>query len=154
MLNRRSFLKNSMSAGAIAAAASCGLLVPGVVLAAWNKEAFSANDLNAAMEASGAGSAEVSDKIKIMIPPSPADASKVSVEVTSDLPNTEKIAIYIEKNKNPLSAIFNLGKNTTAFINTRVKMSQSTDVIAVVTAGGKVYKAQVPVIITASGCAS
>jgi len=143
-----------MSTGAIAVAASCGLLVPSVVLAAWNKEAFSANDLSAAMSASGAGSAVESDKIKIKIPPSPADASKVGVEVTSDLANVERIAIYVEKNKNPLSAIFNFGKNTTAFINTRVKMSQSTNVVAVVTAGGKLYKAQVPVTITASGCAS
>jgi len=78
----------------------------------------------------------------------------VSVEVTSELPNTESIAIYVQKNRNPLSAIFNLGKNTTPYINTRVKMGQSTDVVAVVTAGGKKYKSKVAVTITASGCAS
>lgn len=154
MLNRRSFLKNTMGTGAIAVAASYGLLVPSIVLGAWNKEAFTSNDLDSALAASGAASAEVSDKIKIQIPPSPADASKVSVEVTSELPNTESIAIYVEKNKTPLSAVFNLGKNTEPYINTRVKMSQSTNVVAVVTAGGKKYKAHVAVIITASGCAS
>jgi len=154
MLNRRTFLKNTMSTGAIAVAASCGLLVPGAVLAAWNKEAFAASDLKTALSASGADGAADSDKIKIKIPPSPADASKVSVEVTSELPNTESIAIYVEKNKNPLSAIFNLGKNTTPYVNTRVKMMQTSNVVAVVTAGGKKYKAQVAVTITASGCAS
>ena len=154
MLNRRTFLKNTMSTGAIAVAASCGLLVPGAVLAAWNKEAFFSKDLSSAMEAAGADSAVASDKIKIKIPPRPADASKVSVEVTSELANTESIAIYIEKNKNPLSSIFNLGKNTTPYVNTRVKMGQSSNVVAVVTAGGKKYKAHVAVTITASGCAS
>ncbi len=49
-MQRRHFLKNTMATGAIALAASSGLLVPGSVLAAWNKKAFDAKDVQSALK--------------------------------------------------------------------------------------------------------
>jgi len=53
MLNRRTFLKNTMGTGALAIAAGAGLLAPAAVLAGWNKAGFDAKDLAAAMSATG-----------------------------------------------------------------------------------------------------
>ena len=49
-MQRRHFLKNTMATGAVALAASSGLLIPGRVLAAWNKGAFDAKDDQSAMK--------------------------------------------------------------------------------------------------------
>ena len=68
-MQRRHFLKNTMATGAVALAASSGLLVPGRVLAAWNKAAFEAKDVQSALKGSiGTELTEASDKINIKAP--------------------------------------------------------------------------------------
>ncbi len=152
MLNRRTFLQNTMGTGAIAVAASCGLLVPGSILAAWNSAAFDAKDLGAAMGAAGESSAVASDKIKIKAPDIAENGAVVPVTISSTLANVESISVYAEKNGTPLAATFKLAKNAEAYIATRIKMGKTSNVIAVVTAGGKKYKAHKEVKVTIGGC--
>ncbi len=152
MLNRRAFLKSTMSGGAIAVAASCGLLAPVSVLAAWNKAAFESKDLASAMSAAGAGSATASDKIKIKAPDIAENGAVVPVTISTDIAGVDSISIYAEKNGTPLSAIFNLGDTTQGYVSTRIKMGKTSNVVAVVSAGGKQYKAHKEVKVTIGGC--
>ncbi|MFK5986721.1 MAG: thiosulfate oxidation carrier protein SoxY [Pseudomonadota bacterium] len=152
MLNRRTFLQNTMGTGAIAVAASCGLLVPGSILAAWNKAAFDAKGLASAMKATGEDSAVASDKIKIKAPDIAENGAVVPVTITTTIAGVESITIYAENNGTPLSAKFNLAKNAEPYISTRIKMGKTSNVIAVVTAGGKQYKAHKEVKVTIGGC--
>ena len=54
--------------------------------------------------------------------------------------------------RSPLTSTYELGANTEAYISTRVKMGKTSDVIAVVKAGGKLYSTKKEVKVTIGGC--
>ena len=152
-MNRRLFLQRSLTTGAIAIAASSGLLVPGSVLAAWNKAAFDAKDMTSAVkEAIGADSIEDSAAIKIKAPDIAENGAVVPVTVSTTLKDVESIAIFSEKNGTPLVAQFSFEKSTQPYISTRIKMGKTSNVVAVVKAGGKTYQAKKEVKVTIGGC--
>lgn len=150
-MQRRHFLKNTMATGAIALAASSGLLVPLQVLA-WNKKAFDAKDVQSAMKGSlGTELTEASDKIHIKAPDIAENGAVVPVTISSTLSDVKSITILSEKNGTPLIAKFNL-KGAQAFVSTRIKMGKTSNVIAICESGGKFYSARKEVKVTIGGC--
>ena len=151
--NRRVLLKGTFAAGATGIAISAGLLTPKAVLAAWPKAAFEAKDSKAALEASmGSSSATESADIKLKAPDIAENGAVVPITVTSEIANTEAITVIVAENATPLAATFNLGATTTGFVSTRIKMGQTSDVTAVVKAGGKLYSTSKNVKVTIGGC--
>ncbi len=151
--NRRSFLKSSVTASAIGVAVSAGLITPRAVLAAWPKAAFEATDVNGAISAAlGSSNASKSGDIKLKAPDIAENGAVVPVTVTSKIAGTESISILVAKNGTPLAAKFNLASNTEGFVSTRIKMGKTSDVVAVVKAGGKLYTATKEVKVTIGGC--
>lgn len=152
-MQRRHFLKNTMATGTIALAASSGLLVPGSVLAAWNKKAFDAKDVQSALKgAIGTELTEATDKIKIKAPQIAENGAVVPITISSTLSNVKSITILSEKNGTPLIAKFNLKGKAEAFISTRIKMGKTSNIIAVCESGGKFYSARKEVKVTIGGC--
>ena len=150
--NRRVLLKGTLAAGATGIAISAGLLTPKAVLAAWPKAAFEAKDSNAALEASlGSSSTTESADIKLKAPDIAENGAVVPVTVTSSIANTEAISIVVAENATPLAATFNLGATTNGFVSTRIKMGKTSDVTAVVKAGGKLYSTSKNVKVTIGG---
>ncbi len=151
--NRRVLLKGTFAAGATGIAISAGLLTPKAVLAAWPKAAFEAKDSKAALQASlGSSSTTESSDIKLKAPDIAENGAVVPITVTSNIANTEAISIVIAKNAMPLAATFNLGANTKGFVSTRIKMGKTSDVTAVIKAGGKLYSTSKNVKVTIGGC--
>ena len=151
--NRRVLLKSTFAAGATGIAISAGLLTPKAVLAAWPKAAFEATDSNAALQASlGSSDASQSSDIKLKAPDIAENGAVVPITVTSDIANTEAISIIVAENATPLAATFNLGATTKGFVSTRIKMGKTSDVTAVVKAGGKLYSTSKNVKVTIGGC--
>ena len=151
--NRRSFLKTSATAGAVSVAVGAGLLTPRAVLAAWPKNAFEAKDLNTALNAAmGSTALTESGDINLKAPDIAENGAVVPITVTSKIPGTESISILISNNATPLAANFNLSSNTEGFVSTRVKMGKTSDVVAVVKAGGKLYTSKKEVKVTIGGC--
>ena len=69
------------------------------------------------------------------------------------LKNTQgKKTLIVEKNPTPLSCAFMIPAGTGADVQTRLKMGQSTNVIAVVKADGKLYSATKETKVTLGGC--
>ena len=121
--------------------------------AAWPKAAFEAKDSKAALEASlGSSSTTESADIKLKAPDIAENGAVVPVTVTSNIANTETISIVVAENATPLAATFNLGANTKGFVSTRIKMGKTSDVTAVVKAGGKLYSTSKNVKVTIGGC--
>jgi len=149
---RRNVLKGAGAAGAVSVAVMAGLLKPGMALADWNKAGFESKDLNGAMSAIGAGSAAASGDISVKAPDIAENGAVVPVEITSNIAGTDSIAIVSEKNTMPLIADFKLMNGAQGFISTRIKMGSTSNVVAVVKAGGKVYKAHKEVKVTIGGC--
>jgi len=152
-MNRRVFLQRSLATGAIAIAASSGLLVPGTVLASWNKAAFEAKDMASAVKgAVGADAMEDSAAIKIKAPDIAENGAVVPITVSTTLKDVESISIFSEKNGTPLVAQFTIEKSTQPFISTRIKMGKTSNVVAVVKSAGKSYQAKKEVKVTIGGC--
>jgi sulfur-oxidizing protein SoxY len=152
-MNRRTLLKRSLAVGAAGIAAGAGLLTPRMVLAAWPKAAFEAKGVdNAVNTLLGSASLTPSKAINIKAPPIAENGAVVGVTVSTKINNVESISILVEKNGSPLAASFNLSANTNPFVGTRVKVSKTSSVIAVVKSGGKLYSAGREVKVTIGGC--
>jgi len=152
-MKRRLFLKASLSAGAVGMAVSAGLLMPGVVLAAWNEAAFKAESMADALK-EGMGSDTITDSTEITIggPDNPENGAVVPVEVATTLSGVQSIALLVEKNIKPLCGVFHLGKRMKPGISIRIKVGESGDIIAVVKSDGKLYSVRKAVKVTIGGC--
>ena len=100
---------------------------------------------------SGAAAAESKD-IVITSPDIAENGAVVPFTITSKLPKTESIALLVEKNPNTLAANFTIPDGTEPGITTRVKMGQTSNVIALVKADGKYYYTTKEVKVTLGGC--
>lgn len=150
---RRVLLKSTLAAGATGVAISAGLLTPKAVLAAWPKAAFEAKDANAALEAAlGSSATTESGDIKMKAPDIAENGAVVPITVNSGIAGTESISIVVKENGTPLAATFNLGADTAGEVSTRIKMAKTSDVTAVVKAGGKLYSTSKNVKVTIGGC--
>ena len=152
-MQRRTFLKGSMASGAVAVAMGAGLLSPQAVLAAWPESAFTAKNVQDAMtNLYGSAESTASSNIKIKAPDIAENGVVVPVSVTTDIAGTTDIAVIVAKNGTPMAARFSLGANVKGYISTRIKMGKTSDVIAVVEAGGKRYANRKNVKVTIGGC--
>ncbi len=152
-MQRRTFLKGSLAGTAVAVAVGAGLLTPRAVLAAWPKSAFEAKKIDDALaELFGAADNTPSDKITIKAPDIAENGAVVPVSVNASLDGVDSIAILAAKNAQPLASSFALAGGALPQVSTRIKMGKTSDVIAVVKAGGKVYSARKNVKVTIGGC--
>lgn len=150
---RRTFLKLTGGASALAAAFSAGLVAVREARAAnWNTAGFESKTLADALKNLGATGAEESKDIVITAPDIAENGAVVPIAVTSKLPNTQQISIVAEKNPFPLAATFDVSGGGEGYVSARIKMGQTSDVWAVVKAGGKYYTAKKEVKITVGGC--
>jgi sulfur-oxidizing protein SoxY len=150
---RRNVLKSAGAASVVSVAMAAGLLKSGAVFAAdWNKAAFDAKALDAAMSAMGLSGAAASGDITVKAPDIAENGAVVPVEITSAIAGTESIAIFGEKNSLPLIAAFHFANGAQGYVSTRIKMGATSNVRAVVKAGGKLYSAAKEVKVTIGGC--
>jgi sulfur-oxidizing protein SoxY len=150
---RRVFLKGTLAGGAVAVAVSAGLLSPRRVLAAWPKDAFQAKEVQNALKGLyGTDLTAPSDAITIKAPDIAENGAVVPITISTNLPNVSSISIIAEHNPTPLAASFNLASNAEGFISTRIKMGKTSNVIAAVKSGDKVYSARKEVKVTIGGC--
>lgn len=152
-MQRRTFLSATLAAGAVGAAVGTGLLTPRTVWAAWPKAAFESKNVQDTLKnLTGSDASSPSDSIKIKAPDIAENGAVVPVTVSSSLSDIESISIITEKNPLPLAATFTLGSGAMGFVSTRIKMGKTSNLIAVVKAGGKLYSARKEVKVTIGGC--
>jgi sulfur-oxidizing protein SoxY len=148
-MKRRTLLKTSVAASAVAVA---GSVIPGRVMAAYPKAAFESKDPSVSLDnIYGMSSYSESGDIQIKAPEIAENGAVVPIQVDSSLANTESITIIISENPTPIAASFNL-YGAEGYVSTRVKMGKSSEVLAVVKAGGSLYAARQEVKVTVGGC--
>jgi sulfur-oxidizing protein SoxY len=133
-------------------AMAAGLVKPGLARAEWNKEAFSTKSFADAVKAMGGSQPAESKDIVINSPDIAENGAVVPFTIQSNIAGTQSIALLIEKNPNILAADFEIPQGTEPWINTRVKMGQTSRVIALVKAGDKYYYNAKEVKVTLGGC--
>lgn len=150
VVRRRDFLSLlGKGAGAVAAIVT----FPGIVWAKRNEEAFVATALDNAVNLRYPGLASVdSDMITLTAPAIAENGAVVPISVKTSLPNVKSISLFVEKNPRPLVASFELGPANIPDVSIRVRMGQTTNLIAMVESDGILYKAQKEVKVTIGGC--
>ena len=150
MQTRRQMLQHS----AAVASAMAGLgLLPQAAQAAWNNAAFEAKNMADLVKALGVSAPTESKDVTITGPDIAENGAVVPVGCASTLPGVKRLMILIEKNPNMLAALFDVTDAVDANFNTRVKMGQSSNVMAVaITADNKVLFSQKEIKVTLGGC--
>lgn len=146
-MQRRHFLRGMV------AALGAGCLLPMNLLAAtWNKVAFGAKSAVDAAHALGIQSATYSPEISIVAPDRAENGAVVQIEVTSGIPDTEAIALIVEKNPVPLIANFLFSGGVRPYVVTRIKMAETDDIQVIVKSGQRYFIARRRVEVFENGC--
>ena len=147
--SRRQLLRHG---GLIGLVAAFGSFIPRLSFAAWNKAAFDGKTLADAYKAMGVEGAKESGEVQLLASDIAENGAVVPLQAVSKLPNTTQIAFFVEKNPNMLAASFDIGPDMVADVTTRIKMGQTSNVIALVKADGKFYTATKEIKVTLGGC--
>ncbi len=150
MPNRRTVLARSGQVAALMAGAG---LLPAQAQAAWNANAFEIKTMAELVKALG-GSAPAESKDVVVTGPDIAEnGAVVPVGVSTTLGGVKKLMLLVEKNPSVLSASFDVSDAVDAAFTTRVKMGQSSNVMAVALMNdNRVLFAQKEVKVTLGGC--
>ena len=116
------------------------------------EDAFKQKNSDDAIKALYGKAAEASDKIKLDAPEIAENGAVVPVAVSSTLPDVTSISILVAENPNALIASYRIPAGTIPNVANRIKMAKTSNVIAVVEAGGKLYSASKEVKVTVGGC--
>ena len=154
MQSRRLMLSRSAQVAAMLAAVG---LLPGLAQAqaagAFNAAAFSAKTMAELMKAVGGAAPTESKDVTVTGPDIAENGAVVPIGAATSLPGVKRLLILVEKNPSILTAMFDVTDAIDANISTRVKMGQSSNVIAVAMMNdGKVLFAQKEVKVTLGGC--
>jgi sulfur-oxidizing protein SoxY len=140
------------SAAVAALLASAGIL-PARAQSAWNKAAFETKSVDDALKALGLAKPVESKDINFTAPDIAENGAVVPIAVSTTLPGVKRIAFMIEKNPTTLAGVFEFTDFVETSISTRVKMAQTSNVLAIaITGDGKVLYAQKEVKVTLGGC--
>ena len=150
MMNRREVF--SRSAAVATLLGTIGLL-PQAAQAAYNGAAFEIKTMADLVKSLG-GSAPIESKdVAITGPDIAENGAVVPIGVATALPGVKRLLLLVEKNPSVMSAMFEVSDAVEANFTTRVKMGQSSNVMAVaMMADGKVLFAQKEVKVTLGGC--
>jgi sulfur-oxidizing protein SoxY len=152
---RRHALKGGGGVTLLALLAAAGWLRSEDAAAAenWNKNAFETKSMDETLKALGGSAPAQSKEITFFSTPDIAEnGAVVPIGITSNVPKTESIAILVEKNPNMLAAVFDIPPGTEPSLSTRIKMGQTSNVLALVKADGKYYVASKEIKVTLGGC--
>jgi len=149
MPSRRDLLTRS---AAIAALLAAGVL-PARAQSAWNKAAFETKSIDEALKALGLAKPAESKDIVLTAPDIAENGAVVPIAASTTLPGVKRIAFMIEKNPTTLAGVFEFTEFVDTIVSTRVKMAQTSNVLAVAIMGdGKVLYTQKEVKVTLGGC--
>ena len=150
MHTRREMLTRSAAVMGLLAAAG---LLPQDAQAAWSAAAFDAKSVADAVKALGGAAPVESKDVTITGPDIAENGAVVPIGCATALAGVKRLLVLVEKNPSALAAVFEISDAVDANINTRVKMGQSSNVIAVAMMGdGKVLFAQKEIKVTLGGC--
>ena len=116
------------------------------------EDAFKAKGDAEAIKSLYGKAAEPSDKVKLDAPEIAENGAVVPISVSTTLPDVTSISILVAENPNALAASYRIPAGTVPSVANRLKMAKTSNVIAVVEAGGKLYSATKEVKVTVGGC--
>jgi sulfur-oxidizing protein SoxY len=128
--------------------------LPRTLLAAvWPKQSFNTASASEALNSlMGTDTTTPSDQIDLKVPEIAENGAVVPVSISTSLANVESISIVVNNNPRPLAATFELPAGTLPVVACRIKMGETSDVMAVVKTSAGVYSTAKEVKVTIGGC--
>lgn len=153
MLTRRTALTRSAQVALLLGGLGVLPIAVPAALAAYPAAAFEAKTIAELMKALGAGAPVESKDVTVTAPDIAENGAVVPVGASTTLPGVKRLLLLVEKNPGVLSAAFDVNEFVEPAFTTRVKMGQSSNVIAVaLMTDGRVLYAQKEVKVTLGGC--
>jgi sulfur-oxidizing protein SoxY len=116
------------------------------------EDGFKAKSDADAIKALYGRTAEPSDKVKLDAPEIAENGAVVPISVSTTLADVTSISFLVSENPNALAASYRIPAGTLPSVANRLKMAKTSNVIAIVEAGGKLYSAIKEVKVTVGGC--
>jgi sulfur-oxidizing protein SoxY len=151
---RRLILKGAVMVALVGLGGAKFGLMPALAAAndKYPEDAFKQKNSDDAIKALYGKTAEASDKVKLDAPEIAENGAVVPISVSSTLADVTSISILVAENPNALAASYKIPAGTIPNVANRLKMAKTSNVIAVVEAGGKLYSATKEVKVTVGGC--
>lgn len=150
MPSRRELLRRSV--GAAGLLAGLGLL-PEAAQAAYAQAAFDAKSLADVVKALGVSAPVDSKDVLLQGPDIAENGAVVPVTIGCSAAGIKRMLLLVEKNPAMLCGVFDVSDAIEPSFATRVKMAQSSNVIAVALMGdGRVLYTQKEIKVTLGGC--
>ena len=116
------------------------------------EDAFQQKDEGEAIKLLYGKTAEPSDKVKLDAPEIAENGAVVPIAVTTTLTEVTSVSFLVSENPNVLASYYKIPPGTMPNVANRLKMAKTTNVTAIVEAGGKLFSATKEVKVTVGGC--
>jgi sulfur-oxidizing protein SoxY len=116
------------------------------------EDAFKAKNDADAIKSLYGKTVEPSDKVKLDAPEIAENGAVVPISISTALADVTSISILVSENPSALAASYKIPAGTIPGVANRIKMQRTSNVIAIVEAGGKLYSATKEVKVTVGGC--
>lgn len=124
-----------------------------LLAAAWPQKVFSQSTASDALkERYGTDVTTPTDRIDLKVPEIAENGAVVPVTITTSLENVESISIVVKNNPRPMAATFDIPPGTLPRIASRIKMGETSDVMAVIKTSNGIYSTASEVKVTIGGC--
>lgn len=117
-----------------------------------NENAFNARSPASVYSALGLAAPAESPAIVLTVPDIAENGASVPVEVEVKLPNVTRILIVGDKNLFPLLADAHITPRALPWLEAKIKLAETSNVRAIVEAGGKLYTTARRVRVIVGGC--
>lgn len=137
---------------ALSLAFAAGVIRPSEVFADdWDGKLPDAKTVAAAVRAMGGEAVSDSTLVTLSGPELVGSGFVVPVSMESKVPDTDLMAIFVQKNPTPMTAVFEVPPGTDATISTRIKMGETSTIYGIVRAGGNFYVGSTMIKVRAGG---
>ena len=128
--------------------------LPKTLLAAiWPQETFNSTATSEALKTFlGTDVTTPTDRIDMKVPEIAENGAVVPITINTSLENVESISIVVKNNPRPMAATFEIPPGTLPKIASRIKMGETSDVMAVIKTSNGIYSTSSKVKVTIGGC--
>jgi sulfur-oxidizing protein SoxY len=153
MDERRQLLQTAAAGTMYSMLAALGLVAARPAAAqSLSAAAWQTKSVSETLKAMGVSAPADSHDVVINAPEIAENGAVVPVGVRSSIAGTDFIAVLVEKNPNTLAAAYEIMPGTEADVNMRIKMGQTSEVLALVRAEGRFYMVRKEIKVTLGGC--
>ena len=102
----------------------------------------------------GVGEPIVDQRVLIQAPDTAENGAYVGIGIESSIPSIDAVAFLVEKNPGVLAGYFEIKKSEKLKLGTKIKMAETSDLVAVVKAGDKYFMNTKNIKVVLGGCGS